>query len=292
VCNDKFNSVWYISTMLLWQDRQGRFSPLRAGTLALGLLPAIVVGYWFVTHQLAPLDVKAALRLIGLWGMRFLVVALALTPLQRILNYPKLTLIRRMVGVTAFAYLFAHFILYIVNSKFDLVFVATEIVSRIYLTIGFVTLVGLGLLAGTSFDGAMRRMGPKWKMLHRGIYGLAVLGLLHYFIQTKIDVTPATLLAGIFLLLMTIRVLIARRVGLTAGALALTALAAGLMTAAMEFAWYALATGVDPWRIAKANLMLQFGLRPALMVVLAGLVPAAFVLIRSQLQSRNLPQRA
>jgi methionine sulfoxide reductase heme-binding subunit len=278
--------------MLLWQDRQGRFSPLRAGTLALGLLPAIVITYWFATHQLGPLGVKEAMKLIGLWGMRFLIMSLALTPLQRMFNWPKLALIRRMAGVTAFAYLFAHFSLYIVHSKYDLAFVASEIVSRVYLTIGFVALLGLGLLAGTSFDSVMRRMGPKWKMLHRSVYLLAVLGLLHYFIQTKIDVTPATLLAGLFLLLMIYRLAISRRIALTPVVLAGAAMAAGVSTVILEFAWYAMATGVDPWRIAKANLMLSFGLRPALMVVLAGLVPAAIVLLRGQLQSRNLPQRA
>jgi methionine sulfoxide reductase heme-binding subunit len=278
--------------MVLWQDRQGRFSPLRAGTLALGLLPAVVITYWFVTGQLAPLDVKEAMKLIGLWGMRFLVASLALTPLQRMFNWPKLTLIRRMAGVTAFAYLLTHFIFYIIHSKFDLAFVASEIVSRVYLTIGFVTLLGLGLLAGTSFDSVVRRMGAKWKLLHRAVYVLAALGLLHYFIQTKIDVTPATLLAGIFLLLMIYRILIAKRIALVPFALAGAALTAGLATAVLEFAWYAIATGVDPWRIAQANLMLSFGLRPALIVVLAGFIPAILVALRPLLQNRNRLQRA
>jgi methionine sulfoxide reductase heme-binding subunit len=278
--------------MLLWQDRQGRFSTLRAGTLALAVTPALVIAYWFLTHQLGPLGLKEAMKLIGLWGMRFLVASLALTPLQRMFNWPKLTLIRRMAGVTAFAYLFAHFTLYIAVSKWDLAFVASEIAQRIYLTIGFTALVGLGFLAGTSFDGVMRRMGSKWKMLHRSAYGLAALGLLHYFIQTKIDVTPATLLAGLFLLLMIYRILISRRIALAPLSLAGAAVAAGLATAALEFAWYALATGVDPWRIAKANLILTFGPRPALIVALAGLSLAAIVWLRATLLSRNVPQRA
>jgi DMSO/TMAO reductase YedYZ heme-binding membrane subunit len=59
-------------------DRQGRFSPLKATTLALALLPAAVIAYWFFTHQLGPLPVKAALRLVGDWTIRLLVVTLAL----------------------------------------------------------------------------------------------------------------------------------------------------------------------------------------------------------------------
>jgi methionine sulfoxide reductase heme-binding subunit len=262
-------------------DRQGRFSPLKSGTLMLALLPAVVIAYWFISQQLGPLPVKAALRLIGDWTIRFLVLALALTPLQRIINWPKIALIRRMLGVTAFAYAIMHFILYIVNSKYDLIFVATEILSRIYLTIGFVALLGLSLLAATSFDSSIRKLGKRWKQIHQLVYGIAVLGLLHYFIQTKIDVSPATLMAGLFILLMVHRLFIARRMALTPQVLGFSAVIASVLTAAVEFAWYGLATGIDPWRIAKANLLLSFGLRPAIIVLLVGLVPCGFALFKT-----------
>ena len=262
-------------------DRQGRFSPLKAITLALALLPAAVIAYWFFTHQLGPLAVKAALRLVGDWTIRLLVITLALTPLQRALNWPKIALIRRMLGVTTFTYALTHFILYIVNSKYDLVFVASEIVLRFYLTIGFVALLGLSLLAATSFDSAVRKLGKKWKTLHRLVYGIAALGLLHYFIQTKIDVSPAVLLTGFYFLLMIHRVFISRRVALTPVVLAASAGSASLLTALAEFAWYGLTTGVDPWRIAKANLMFSFGLRPAVIVLLVGLIPCALAMWRN-----------
>lgn len=261
-------------------DRQGRFSPLKTATLALALLPALVISYWFLTDQLGPLAVKAALRLVGDWTIRFLVITLALTPLQRVLNWPRIALIRRMLGVTAFAYALAHLLLYIANVKYDLVFVATEIALRIYLTIGFVTLLGLSLLAATSFDAAVRKLGRKWKLLHQSVYGLAVLGLLHYFIQTKADVSPATLMAGFYFLLMIYRVFINRRIALRPVVLAASAGLAGLLTVITEFAWYGLATGIDPWRIAKANFLFTFGLRPAIIVMLAGLVPVAYVIAR------------
>jgi sulfoxide reductase heme-binding subunit YedZ len=216
------------------------------------------------------------------WTIRLLVITLALTPLQRVFNYPKITLIRRMLGVTAFAYALTHFILYIVNSKYDLTFVASEIILRFYLTIGFVALIVLSLLAATSFDSAVRRLGKKWKMLHRLVYGIAVLGLLHYFIQTKIDVSPAVLMTGFFILLMIYRVFITKRVSLTPTVLAISAALACVLTAITEFAWYAMATGVDPWRIAQANLMFSFGLRPAVIVMLVGLVPCGFVIWRNR----------
>lgn len=262
-------------------DRQGRFSPFKTVTLAVAILPALVISYWFFTQQLGPLPVKAALRLVGDWTIRFLILTLALTPLQRIANRPKITLVRRMLGVSVFAYAMAHFVLYIINSKYDLTFVASEIIHRIYLTIGFVALIGLSLLAATSFDASIRRLGRWWKHLHRIIYALAVLGLLHYFIQSKIDVSPATLMAGLFILLMIYRVLIAQRVPLQPHILALSAVAGAALTALVEFAWYGLATGVNPLLIAKANFLLSFGLRPAIIVLLVGLVPCAYVIARN-----------
>jgi sulfoxide reductase heme-binding subunit YedZ len=228
--------------------------------------------------------VKSALRLIGDWTIRFLVLTLALTPLQRIITWPRIALVRRMLGVTAFAYALTHFILYIVNSKYDLDFVQEEIMHRFYLTIGFAALLGLSLLAGTSFDAAVRKLGWRWKQIHQLVYGIAVLGLLHYFIQSKIDVSPATLMAGLFFLLMIIRAFIARRLTLSVKVLGLSAILASLATAVTEFAWYALATGVDPWRVAKANLLITFGLRPAVLVLLVGLIPCVYVIVRDYMK--------
>ena len=171
-----------------WTDRQGRFSALRTLAYVIAITPAIVIAYWFFTGALQPLSVKNALHLCGDWAARFLVFTLALTPLMRVFNYTKLALIRRVSGVTTFAYAMTHFILYIVFVKYDLGFVVSEIYHRFYLTIGFVALIGLSLLAGTSFDAAIRKLGGNWKRLHQLSYGIAVLGLFHYFLQSKIDV--------------------------------------------------------------------------------------------------------
>ena len=269
-------------------DRQGKFSPLKATTLAMALLPAAVIAYWFFTHQLGPLPVKEALRHVGDWTIRLLVITLTLTPLQRLLNYPKIALIRRMLGVTTFAYALTHFLLYIVNSKYDLAFVASEIILRFYLTIGFVALTGLSLLAGTSFDSAVRKLGKKWKMLHRLVYGVAVLGLLHYFIQTKIDVSPAVLMTGFFILLMVYRVFIMKRVSLMPAVLAIKC-CCGLRTYGNHRIYLVRpGYGRRPWRIAQANLMFSFGLRPAVIVLLAGLIPCGFVMWRN---SQSTPTR-
>lgn len=260
--------------MALWTDRSGRFSLLKTSVLLLVLIPAAMIAYALWQNNLGPLPYKEALHRIGDWTIRFLVITLALTPLQRILGWPKLALIRRMLGVTTFAYALAHFSLYVVNEKFDLTFVASEIALRVYLTIGFVTLIGLSVLALTSTDWAVRKLGRNWKRLHLTVYALAALGLLHYFIQSKIDVSQPVLWTGLFLLLMIYRVVIKLRWPLSPLVLLGCAILAGVLTAGVEFAWYGLATGVGPFRVLKANLAFAYGLRPAWVVLIAGLAVA------------------
>lgn len=276
-------------------DRAGRFAWLKAAMLTVLLWPAMVLAYRAGTGDLGPLPLKEALHVAGDWTVRFLVLTLALTPLQRLLAWPRLALVRRMTGVGSFCYGALHVGLYVAGAKFDLAFVATEIALRIYLTIGFVAFGGLATLAATSTDAAVRRLGRRWKALHRLVYAIAGLGLLHYFMQSKIDVSAAVLMTGCFLLLMICRLATARGLGLTPPVLAGTALAAGLATAVVEFAWYGLATGIDPWRIAGANLMLAYGLRPAVIVVLSGLAVAAVPLLRGtahRLMTRLRPRLA
>lgn len=260
--------------MALWTDRSGRFSLLKTSVLLLVLIPAVLIAYALWQNDLGPLPYKEALRRIGDWTVRFLVITLALTPLQRVLGWPRLALIRRMLGVTTFAYALTHLSLYIVNEKFDLAFVASEIALRIYLTIGFTALVGLSLLALTSTDWAVRKLGRNWKRLHLIVYGIAALALLHYFIQSKIDVSQPVLWTGFFLLLMIYRVVMKLRWPLSPLVLAGSAIVAGLLTAGVEFSWYGLATGIGPFRVLKANLAFAYGLRPAWVVLIAGLVVA------------------
>ena len=255
-------------------NRSGRFSPLKAVTLAGLMAPAIWLAYRAWELDLGPLPVKEAMLFSGLWAIRFLVLTLALTPAQRMFNYSRLALVRRMAGIGTFVYALLHFALFIVNAKFDIGFVAAEIALRIYLTIGFAALVGLSLLAATSTDAAIAALGQRWKQLHRIVYAIAILGTLHFFMQSKIDASEATLMTGLFLTLMIYREFIKRRIALSPAVLAVSALAGALATALVEFAWYGLATGIDPWRIAMANLTLAHGPRPALWVMLTGLMIA------------------
>jgi sulfoxide reductase heme-binding subunit YedZ len=117
--------------------------------------------------------------------------------------------VRRMIGVGAFAYAGAHILLYVADQMFDLRKVASEISLRLYLTIGFLALIGLAALAVTSTDNMVRRLGAKpWKKLHQAIYVIALLALIHFFQQTKADVWLPTFVAGLFTWTMEYRLLI------------------------------------------------------------------------------------
>lgn len=274
-----------------WRDRQGRFSWFKTTALAGCVAPGALVALWLATNDLGSRPTKAALLWIGLWTVRFLMIALAVTPAAQAFDWPKLALLRRMVGVTACVYGLTHLSLYVVDENFRVGLVASEILHRFYLTIGFVALVGLVALAVTSTDAMVRRMGRGWKRLHRFAYPIGVLALLHYCIQSKANVGGAVFLAGLFVWLMAWRALPVpwRRSLLVYPALAVVA---AFAAAWIEFAWYAVATGIDPWRVLAANETLRFGLRPAHWVGVVTLGIAVLVLGRRLLSRvRGVPRR-
>jgi len=259
-----------------WRDRTGAFSPFKALVFAALFLPALILAESAWDQALGPKPWQAATRDAGSWAIRLLLLSLLVTPARQILRQARIAEVRRMVGVACFAYALLHLGLYAGDNAFDLAKVASEIARRIYLTIGFVVLAGLAALAATSTDAALRRMGgASWRRLHRLAYPLAALALVHFTLQSKADVTTPMLMGGLFAWLMGYRAM--APAGGAPGAVALLGLAAAAAAAAaaVEFGWYALATGIDPWRVLAANLDVSFGLRPALWVGVAGLGAAA-----------------
>src|SRR5882672_780256 len=144
--------------MALWHDRRGRFSILRAVTLVVLIAPLLALIYFTATHDLGARPRTEAIHEVGLWGLRFLMASLFITPLRRIGRYAMLIDVRRMIGVASALYMVLHFILYIVDESYDLGIVISEIVLRIYLTIGFTAWVGLMVLALTSNDYMVREL--------------------------------------------------------------------------------------------------------------------------------------
>lgn len=267
-----------------WRDRAGRVSGLKLATFLFALAPGLWLAGAYAADALGAKPITALLHGTGEWAVRFLLLSLAVSPLRRIANYPKLILVRRMLGLTVLAYALIHLALYVVDQNFVLSKVVSEIVSRIYLTIGFVALLGLVVLGLTSTDGMIRRLGKAWPRLHKAVYTITVLGLVHYFLQAKIDVTDPVFWSGLFLLLMGWRAMQRFRVPMNPLTLAALALASGLATAGLEAAWYGLASGVPASAVLAANLDFSYTIRPAWWVAAAGLVLPVLNLVRGRME--------
>src|SRR5258707_2962699 len=181
----------------VWRDRRGKLSWLRVAALAFLLTP-LGIALWnadAIMHGARPLN--DVIHRAGFWMLMFILATLAVTPLRRITRFGQLIDVRRMLGVGAFVYGITHISLYTADQMFDLVKVASEVVQRVYLTIGFTALIGLTTLAATSTDAMVRRLGAlRWQRLHYAVYGIGALALIHYFQQTKADVSVPTFTAG------------------------------------------------------------------------------------------------
>ncbi|MFC7552405.1 sulfite oxidase heme-binding subunit YedZ [Pseudoroseomonas wenyumeiae] len=234
----------------------GEFSPFKLAVLVGLCLPALWLAWLAATHSLGPRPYTEAIHLTGLWAIRILLLSLLVTPLRQMLRQPRVMLVRRMVGVAAVVYALAHLLLYVSDTGFDLGKVVSEIVLRFYLTIGFIALAGLVALGVTSTDGWVKRMGGKrWQLLHRIVYGIAILGLVHFVLQTKLDVTEAMLTAGLFLWLMGYRLLSPKGAAPPLWRLALLVPLAALGTALLEAGWYGIGTGAPFWPVLMAIWM-------------------------------------
>ena len=276
-----------LRALAVWRDPAGRFSPLKAVALLLVLLPAGELALRWALHDLGGRPVTEVLHGLGEWTIRFLLLTLAVTPARVLLDWPGVVRLRRLLGVSTACYAAAHFLLYCTDQNWQPGKIASEIVLRFYLAIGFAALLMLGVLAVTSTDTWQKRLGRRWKRLHRLVFALLPLALWHYFLQSKSDVTDAVFVAGLACWLVLWRLAPKRWQGRVA-LLPPLALLSGLATAGLEAAWYGLATGVPAWRVLQANLDVSFGPRPAVTVALCGLalfLPA--LLRRGRLRRRS-----
>lgn len=151
--------------------------------------------------------VETLLHRIGIWGLNFLLLTLAVTPLREITGQAWLLRFRRMLGLYAFFYVFLHFLVYAgLDQRFAPAAIFEDIVERPYITIGVLALILLLPLAVTSTRGMMRRLGRRWKQLHRLVYPVALLAVWHFYWQVKLDTLDATLYAAALAFLLGYRV--------------------------------------------------------------------------------------
>ena len=269
-----------------WNERNGRFSPLKAAVFAGLFAPAAWIVFLAATGALDPKVVTEMIHRTGLWAIRFLLLSLLVTPLMRSARWPKLVSIRRMVGVAAFAYATAHLALFVVDKHGNLATVASEIALRFYLTIGFVAWLGLAALAATSTDAMIRRLGRRWRALHSLVYGIGVLALLHFMIQAKADVTEPVIMTGLFLVLMLFRAALKGGAPAWLAALAAAALSPSL-TALIEAGWYALVRHIPFREVLDANLDPDMAFRPSAWVLAGGAGLLVVALLRRSPEAKR-----
>ena len=279
----------------MWRDRRGRLSPLRIGTLALLLMPLAkaLIDADEIFHGARPIN--DMIHRAGFWALMFLGLTLAVTPFRRIARFGNLIDVRRMLGVGAFCYIAAHLTLFVADQSFDLGKVVHEITHRWYLIVGGTAWLGLATLAATSTDGMVRRLGSlRWRRLHQIVYGIALLALIHYFQQTKADVTVPTLVAGLFFWLIAYRVVAWWQD--TSELSTLTLLGLSIAVSALTFTGEAIGIGiafhVSPLLVLKVAFNFSAGVRPGWEVLAAGLAVVALDAVRSRSGKRAPRPRA
>jgi sulfoxide reductase heme-binding subunit YedZ len=155
----------------------------------------------FITHTL------------GWWALALLLVTLSVTPLRRLLDMPWLLRLRRMLGLYAFFYVSLHFLTWlVVDQFFDWQDIVKDIIKRPYITVGFSAFVLLIPLAATSTNAMARRLGAaRWQLLHRLVYVIATLGVVHFWWLVKKDIREPALFASVLAILLGVRLIHARR---------------------------------------------------------------------------------
>ena len=175
---------------------------LQGLTLVAVSLPAIVTGVRAATSGLGANPIEALTHVTGEWALRWLLLALAITPARRWLGWAWAAPLRRTLGLAAFAYAALHLATWLVLDQFfDLDAIVEDVLERRYITAGFAAFACLVPLAVTSTRRWMRRLGRRWSALHRLAYVAAVMAVVHFLWLTKADLAPplahAALLAGL-----------------------------------------------------------------------------------------------
>ncbi len=189
-------------TRTQWLTRVGK--PV---VFLLALAPALLLGLDFVTDDLGANPIEEITHRTGRWGLRFLLIALAVTPLRIVTGWSQLVLLRRMLGLFAFFYVLLHFSTYIVLDQFFyLAGIVEDVAKRPYITVGFTSFLLLIPLAITSTNGWVKRLGGKrWTKLHKLAYVAATGGILHYLWLVKADSRDPVVYGTILLVLLGIR---------------------------------------------------------------------------------------
>lgn len=167
----------------------------------LGLTPLAILGVGGIGVD----PIETVTNLTGFWALTLLMSSLAITPLRRLTGWNALIGARKILGNFAFFYAFLHFLTYLVDQQFSWGFIVADVVKHWWVMVGFTALLILLPLALTSNRRAIRRLGKRWQKLHRLVYVAGALGVLHFFLLVKKDLTEPLIFAAVFVVLMAFR---------------------------------------------------------------------------------------
>ncbi|HYL17890.1 MAG TPA: protein-methionine-sulfoxide reductase heme-binding subunit MsrQ [Burkholderiales bacterium] len=186
---------------------------LKATVFALCLIPLAHLIWLGTHHGLGANPIEYITRSTGFWTLTFLLITLTVTPLRRLSGLNWLLRLRRMFGLYAFFYVSLHFTTYIwLDQFFDVPGMLKDIAKRPFITVGFGAFVLLIPLAATSTNAMVKRLGARrWQLLHRFVYVIATLGVLHFWWLVKKDITEPMIFGGLLVVLLLARLIYTAR---------------------------------------------------------------------------------
>jgi len=182
---------------------------IKAAVFAACLIPLARLAWLGFHNRLGANPIEYITHSTGWWTLALLLITLLVTPLRRLLNLPWLLRLRRTLGLFAFFYVSLHFTTYFwLDQFFDWTEIVKDIGKRPFITVGFGAFVLLIPLAATSTNAMVKRLGAgRWQLLHRLVYAIAILGVVHFWWQVKKDITEPFTFAWLLALLLIIRLL-------------------------------------------------------------------------------------
>lgn len=180
---------------------------LKTLVFILALLPLVYYGWGAWHDTLGANPIEAVTRGLGTWTLHFLLITLTVTPLRKLTGWHAVVRLRRMLGLFAFFYATLHLVSYLwFDQFFDWGEIAQDILKRPFITVGMAAFVLLVPLAVTSNNAAIRRLGGRcWQALHRTVYAIAILAVLHYSWLVKADQSLPLLYGGLLAVLLGLR---------------------------------------------------------------------------------------
>ena len=190
-----------------WKPSRGQLQALKAALFAVCLVPLGMLLLDAFDDALGANPIEEITHRTGDWTLRFLLITLAVTPLRRVTGLHWLLRLRRMLGLFAFFYACLHFTTYVwLDQFFHWPSIVADVLKRPYITVGFSALLLMTPLALTSNALMIRRLGGRrWQALHRSVYAIAILGVVHFWWLVKADIAEPLLYAVILSVLLGAR---------------------------------------------------------------------------------------